>query len=58
MLPSACRFQPTCSEYAKEALRKHGIFKGIYLGILRILKCNPFFAHGYDPVPESKTKGK
>jgi len=51
ILPPACRHYPTCSEYAIEALRKHGLFKGSYLGAIRILKCNPLFKGGYDPVP-------
>jgi putative membrane protein insertion efficiency factor len=51
ILPPACRHNPTCSEYAIEALEKYGIFKGSYLSIVRILKCNPFFKGGYDPVP-------
>ncbi len=47
----ACRFKPTCSEYAVEALTKYGFIKGWYLTIKRILKCNPFGGKGYDPVP-------
>ena len=47
-----CRFQPTCSQYAMEALDRFGFFKGIYLAITRIFRCNPLFAFGYDPVPE------
>jgi len=47
-----CRFQPTCSQYAMEALDRFGFFKGIYLAFARILRCNPLFAFGYDPVPE------
>ncbi len=49
-LPS-CRFTPTCSLYAAEALRKHGPFKGVYLSIRRILRCHPWGGSGYDPVP-------
>ncbi len=49
--PPCCRFTPTCSEYALEAYRKHGFFKGTYLTIWRILRCNPFCKGGYDPVP-------
>lgn len=45
-----CRFRPTCSDYAIEALRQHGIFKGLWLSIKRILRCNPFHAGGFDPV--------
>ena len=52
MLGNNCRFYPTCSMYTHNAIKKHGIFKGIYLGIIRILRCNPFFKGGTDPVPE------
>jgi uncharacterized protein len=51
ILPNACRYSPTCSEYAVEALKKHGPFKGLYLAIKRILSCNPWGGSGYDPVP-------
>ena len=51
LTPPACRFTPTCSQYAVEALRKHGPFKGMYLAIRRILRCHPWGGHGYDPVP-------
>ena len=52
-----CRFDPTCSEYAKEALDHHGVFKGVYLSIKRILKCHPFSkAEYYDPVPTERKK--
>ena len=51
ILPDSCRFYPTCSSYFIEALKERGFFKGTYLGIKRILKCNPFFEGGYDPVP-------
>jgi putative membrane protein insertion efficiency factor len=49
-LPSACRFYPTCSEYAVQAIEKHGVLKGGYKSAIRILKCNPLFPGGYDPV--------
>ncbi len=49
--PSVCRFQPTCSKYTMDAIEKYGIFKGIFLGIKRILKCHPGHPGGYDPVP-------
>jgi uncharacterized protein len=49
-LPPSCRFQPTCSEYAYEAIDKYGILKGGRLAIWRILRCNPFGGSGYDPV--------
>lgn len=51
LLPPSCRHYPTCSNYAIEALDKHGLIKGGYLSVIRILKCNPFFKGGYDPVP-------
>lgn len=46
-----CRFTPTCSQYAVEAVTKYGALKGSFLAIKRILRCNPFFKGGYDPVP-------
>ena len=51
MTPPSCRFTPTCSQYAIEALRKHGVFKGLYLAVRRILRCHPWGGSGYDPVP-------
>lgn len=45
-----CKFYPSCSEYTKQAILKYGSFKGFFLGIKRILKCNPFSKGGYDPV--------
>ncbi|HIA05940.1 MAG TPA: membrane protein insertion efficiency factor YidD [Flavobacteriales bacterium] len=48
---ATCRFNPTCSVYAQEALRKHGPFKGTYLSFKRICSCHPWGSHGYDPVP-------
>ena len=50
-LPPSCRFSPTCSEYAMEAIEKYGAVKGGYLAVRRILKCHPFHKGGYDPVP-------
>jgi putative membrane protein insertion efficiency factor len=50
-LPRACRFQPTCSVYCAQALRKHGLVRGAKLGFLRILRCHPWHAGGFDPVP-------
>ncbi len=47
----SCRFTPTCSAYALEALEKYGIFKGTYLSMRRILRCHPLCKGGYDPVP-------
>ncbi len=49
--PSKCRYTPTCSEYTIEALKKHGILKGLWLGTKRIASCAPWGGHGYDPVP-------
>jgi putative membrane protein insertion efficiency factor len=46
-----CRFTPTCSQYAIEALKKHGVFKGLWLTIKRLSRCHPWGGHGYDPVP-------
>lgn len=51
VFPPCCRFYPTCSAYALEAIQKYGPFKGLYLSIKRILRCNPFASGGYDPVP-------
>ena len=45
-----CKYYPTCSEYMKQAIEKYGVIKGTYLGIKRLLKCNPFSKGGYDPV--------
>lgn len=50
MLGKNCRFYPTCSEYAYQAIEKYGLLKGILLGIKRILRCNPFNPGGYDPL--------
>lgn len=50
--PSACRFEPTCSSYFLEALKIHGLFYGGYLGMKRIISCNPWGKNGYDPVPK------
>jgi len=51
LLPSSCRYTPTCSHYTLEALKKYGLFKGGWLGIKRISKCHPWGGSGYDPVP-------
>ena len=50
-LGPACRYTPTCSEYGADAIKKYGPFKGGWLAIKRILSCNPWGGHGYDPVP-------
>jgi len=54
LLGANCRFQPTCSHYAFQALKTHGVLKGLYLSIIRISKCHPWGDSGYDPVPELK----
>jgi len=51
LLPNACRYNPTCSQYAEEAIKKYGIIKGVYLGTKRISRCHPWGGHGYDPLP-------
>ncbi|HCA57093.1 MAG TPA: membrane protein insertion efficiency factor YidD [Blastocatellia bacterium] len=49
-LPPACRFEPTCSEYARQAVEKYGALKGTWMGLKRILRCQPFCKGGHDPV--------
>ncbi|MGD8719530.1 MAG: membrane protein insertion efficiency factor YidD [Candidatus Zixiibacteriota bacterium] len=51
LMPMTCRFEPSCSRYAVEAVRKHGPWRGFVLATWRILRCNPFNHGGYDPVP-------
>lgn len=51
LIPPACRFLPTCSDYALEAVKKHGALKGSYLALRRILRCHPLCGGGFDPVP-------
>ncbi len=52
ILPNSCRYEPTCSAYAIEAIKTCGVIKGVYLGTKRILSCNPWGGSGYDPVPK------
>lgn len=58
LLGQNCRHEPTCSNYAVEAIKIWGPFKGIWLGIKRISKCHPWGTFGYDPVPQKKNKSK
>jgi putative membrane protein insertion efficiency factor len=56
MLPQACRFVPTCSQYAIEAVERHGVVRGGLLAAARLLRCQPFARAGFDPVPASMAK--
>ncbi|MEE0059200.1 MAG: membrane protein insertion efficiency factor YidD [Acutalibacteraceae bacterium] len=56
--PPSCKFTPTCSQYGLEAIERFGAFKGGFMTLWRILRCNPFSRGGYDPVPEKKSKIK
>ncbi len=51
LLPNSCRFYPTCSQYALEAIREHGLIRGVWMGTKRIGRCHPFHPGGHDPVP-------
>lgn len=54
LLPEACRFAPTCSEYMRLALLEHGLVRGLGLGLWRVLRCHPFHPGGYDPPPPAR----
>ena len=56
-LPKCCRFHPSCSAYAADAVLKHGAVKGVFLALFRLLRCQPFCKGGYDPVPEKFSWG-
>jgi uncharacterized protein len=58
MLPHACRFVPTCSEYALEAVERHGAWRGSWLALTRLLRCHPLARAGYEPVPAEKIHSK
>jgi len=51
LLPSACRYRPTCSEYMMDAVEQHGVLRGVWIGLKRLARCHPFHDGGYDPVP-------
>ena len=51
LFPPTCRYTPTCSEYAIQSLKKHGLIKGVYLSIKRVVNCHPWGGSGYDPIP-------
>jgi putative membrane protein insertion efficiency factor len=58
LLPRACRFAPSCSEYAAEAILTHGPLRGVRLGLRRLGRCHPWGGHGYDPVPPARVAAK
>ncbi|CAE6692936.1 membrane protein insertion efficiency factor YidD [Candidatus Nitrotoga fabula] len=51
IMPPTCRFTPCCSQYAREAIEKHGVLRGVWLGMKRVIRCNPWNPGGYDPAP-------
>jgi len=57
-LPQACRFAPSCSQYAGEAIEAHGFLRGAWLSVRRILRCHPFNPGGFDPPPPARSGGK
>ena len=57
LLGSNCRYLPTCSEYTEEAIRRHGLWAGLWMGLSRFQRCGPLGASGFDPVPEAIPKG-
>ena len=58
LFPAACRYVPSCSEYAAEAIARHGFFYGMVLALWRLLRCNPITRGGYDPVPQTVIEKK
>jgi len=56
--PSPCRYQPTCSNYALDALEAHGALRGVWLTVRRLGRCHPWGGHGWDPVPEKKATSR
>ncbi len=58
LCPGVCRYQPTCSQYMIEAIKVHGVVKGIWLGVKRLCRCHPWGGSGYDPVPIKEIRHK